>query len=335
MAGNSASHLAALEEYTLRGGAMGTTFQIRLLAPPDIQIEEISSGVAERIESIEQAASTYRANSQLSLFNRHATARPMDVSPHLARMVALGLEVSQKSEGAYDITALPLVNLWGFGAAEREGAPSQGDIDEVLGYVGYQNLTLKWGDSGEAASLQKSSPGVEIDLSSLAKGYAVDEVAAYLDGAGIENWLVEIGGEIAGRGYGAGAQPWAIALEIPHPADLEVVVSLGGASKQALATSGQNRNYFREGGVVYSHIIDPRSGSPVRGGAVMASVLHEEAAAADAWATALMSLPFEEAVAAAESLGIAAFLLFYDPQSREWRRASTAGWREFRGGELE
>ena len=294
------------ETLRLQGETMGTTWSVQVVQPPaDLDPAALESRIRARLDAVNAAMSTYDPSSELSRFNASSGQDWFPVSVGLARVVALALEISDLSGGAFDVTVGPLVNLWGFGpGAVRADLPSKADVDEALARVGHQHLDVRPADP----ALRKAMPGLYVDLSAIAKGYGVDEVAGVLEAQGLTDYLVEIGGELHGRGLNAKGQPWRIAIERPDSGVRKVfaVVPLRSLS---MATSGDYRNFFEVDGQRYSHTIDPATGWPVRHRLASVTVLDASCARADALATALLVLGPDRGLALAEQLGIAALLI--------------------------
>lgn len=288
----------------LSGHTMGTTFNVMLVAPPDdVPLDSLRSDIIAALERVENIASTFRETSELSLFNANASTDWIEVSTELCQLVFQALTVSQQTDGAFDITVGPLVNLWGFGPdPAMDEPPSVELISAALKHVGYRRLQTDC----EQPAIRKSSAEMYIDLSGWAKGYAVDQVAILLDMNDLENYLVEIGGELRVRGYNAKKQTFAIAIEKPMPEHGEEY-SIVGLSNVSVATSGDYRNYFESGGQRYSHMIDPRTGHPTNHELASVTVVSDTTAFADAMATALLVLGPTDGLALAEKLAIAAY----------------------------
>jgi len=294
----------------LHGRAMGTTWQVTLadtaLPAERAQLERI---VREELELVERQMSTWRPDSDLSLFNGSATVQPVEIRPELAHVVGHALAVAQQTDGAFDITVAPLVDLWGFGPAVREHRPPH---EELLAaarkQVGYRRLRLL--DAGtDHPQLQKLQPGVRLDLSALAKGYGIDLVAAALDRAGRRNYLIELGGELRARGRSPRGGAWRVGLELPSSQHVGLVRRTIPLADAAVATSGTYRQNFSEAGHpghLFSHIIDPRTGRPVEHGAVSVSTIGATAMEADALATALLVMGADSGLPWAEARGLAA-----------------------------
>ena len=227
----------------------------------------------------------------------------MPLSGPLATVLEAAIAVAGHSRGAYDITVAPMVNLWGFGPGGGERVPTAADIAEQRAVSGMDALEFD-----VARSRLRMREARQLDLSSLAKGYAVDQLALWLESEGVTDYLVEIGGEIrvAGRSPRGGA--WRLAIERPHPAGGEPMAALS-LSRGAVATSGNYRNFFEVDGRRYSHQIDPRTGAPVTHSLVSVTVVADSALYADAWATALSVLGLAEAMEVAQQQRLAAYLV--------------------------
>jgi thiamine biosynthesis lipoprotein len=293
-------------ELQLAGATMGTSYSVKIVAPPrGLDRTGLAGDIDAELARINGIMSTYQPDSELSRFNTNPSTDWVSVSPELAEVVALALEVSRMSDGAFDVTVGPLVNLWGFGP---EMVPPRIPVPDALeaarARTGYTKLELR----AAPAALKKSRPDLYVDLSALAKGYAVDRLAALLATRGIQNYLVEIGGEMKSRGRNASGRAWRIAIERPLAEGRSVygVVALSG---EAIATSGDYRNFFELDGQRYSHAIDPRSGWPVSHDLASVSVVDSSCMEADAMATALLVLGPERGEALAEREGVAALFL--------------------------
>ncbi len=282
---------------TLRGKTMGTTYSIKYLpgtGTPDSKA--VHSLVDAELTKVNQQMSTYIPSSELSRFNNARSTEWFEVSAETANVVALALEVSELTGGAFDVTVGPLVNLWGFGATERrESEPSDEQIQTLLSQVGFRKLHVRT----SPPALRKDVPELAIDLSAIAKGHGVDRVAKELAEVGISNYFVEIGGEVATRGFRADGKRWQVGIE--RPTELEQSLhSVVGLSGESMATSGDYRNYFVVSGKRFSHTIDAVTGRPVHHQLASASVIADNCALADALATGMMALGPERALELAE-----------------------------------
>ncbi len=296
----------------LTGATMGTRYNITWLdGDGQPEPEAVHAGVEEVLEEVNASMSTWREDSEISRFNRSTPGEWFALSEDFSAVFTMARSVSRASGGAYDVTVGPLVNLWGFGAAGTgpemgDTVPAPEEITGLMGQVGESRLDF----DATRPALRKTVP-MSVDFSSIAKGYGVDRVAEYLEGLGIDRYLVEIGGEIRVRGMSPRGDYWRIAIEKPVAGEraVEEAVTLIDA---AVATSGDYRNYFEVEGVRYSHTIDPRTGAPVRHELVSVTVVHPSATLADAWATALTVLGPEQALQTALNEDLAVYLISRD-----------------------
>ncbi len=278
----------ARETYAFRGGTMGTYYAVKVAAVEGLseaRLAEVRTVIEGELEDVNAKMSTWIEDSELSRFNRHRETEPFEVSAATLEVVAAALEVAELTGGAYDVTIGPLVDAWGFGAGEDLLDLSDDEIRRVAESVGYAMLEV----DPEARTLRKRRPDLHCDLSSIAKGYAVDRVAAALLAQGFADVWAEVGGEVRATGRNAEGRVWRLGIERPElePGALQRILPLDGA---AVATSGDYRNYRQRDGARISHIIDPRSGLPVRHRLASVSVVHQNCMTADALATGLMVL---------------------------------------------
>jgi thiamine biosynthesis lipoprotein len=295
-----------LPEYVFSGEIMGTSFSVKIVATQELDDQEdLDREIRERLTTIDTTMSTYRPESELSVFNAEASTDWQPVSTALCQVVDGALEISDMTDGAFDITVGPLVNLWGFGPTKLvEEPPADGEISAALERSGYDKIAA---DCGRPA-LRKTRGDMYIDLSGYAKGHAVDVLAELLDEHGFEDYLVEIGGEIRVRGQNAAGADWAIAIEKPE-AGSRSVQTIVRLTDVALATSGDYRNFFEVDGRRYSHTIDPATGRPVEHNAASVTVIDPSTARADGLATALLVMGPEDGLAFAEQNELAAYYL--------------------------
>ena len=291
----------------ISGSTMGTSYAVKIAAsdlPEDKVILE--RNIQERLNTLDSLLSSYREDSDVNRFNDHQSMNWLDVSEDMLRVVKTGLDVGRASEGALDMTLGPLVNLWGFGPdrVEPQMPPDPQKLQELLGITGQDKLEIR----ESPPAIRKLRAGIQLDLSAVAKGYAVDQIAQLLDDNGFTDYLVEIGGEVRARGRRVQGSPWRVGVEGPL-AQSRTISSVATLVDMALATSGDYRNFFEADGQRYSHIIDPRTGYPVAHGLGSASVISPTALEADAWATALLVLGPERGLAIAEREDIAAQLV--------------------------
>ena len=287
----------------LQGQTMGTTYNVKYLADKGKAVEGLQAEIDARLVNVNKMMSTYDPTSELSRFNQYRYTDNFVVSDDTLLVVNEALRLAKLSGGVLDVTVGPLVNLWGFGPTKRpEKVPSREDIDDIRDYVGYQKLgTTQTG-------LKKQHPMLYVDLSTIAKGFGVDEVAEILEQYNIENYLVEIGGEMRVRGLRGDGSEWLIAIEKPVTTEraIQKVVSIG---TNAVATSGDYRNYYEEDGMRYSHLIDPTTGYPISHNLVSVTVIHPSSMTADGLATAFNVMGWEQAIKVAEQENLAVFLI--------------------------
>jgi thiamine biosynthesis lipoprotein len=283
---------------------MGTSFHITLVAPPsDTDMDALRPAIHSKLEHVESIASTYRDTSELSLFNRNVSTDWIATSPEFCQMMDASIAVSTMTKGAFDMTVGPLVNLWGFGPTNMTNElPTDEEILQIRSSVGYQQLAVDCDNS----RIRKASANTFVDLSGWAKGHAVDEIAAILDARNIENYIVEIGGELRLRGHNAEGERFSIAIEKPFEKS-KVQFKAIRVTNLAVASSGDYRNFFLHDGHRYSHMINPGTGRPIDHALASVTVISDTAAFADAMATALLVLGPEDGPALAEDLGVAAY----------------------------
>lgn len=292
--------------FEYHGSTMGTTFSVKVTLLPATQSPEaLKAEIDALLREINQQMSTYLPDSELSRFNSNRSTDWIEVSPALYTVVATAQQISQLSDGAFDITVGPLVNLWGFGPdPARDSAPPPEHIDALRDRVGYRLLALR----ENPPALKKQHPEMYLDLSALAKGYGVDRVAALLESQGMHDYLVEIGGELKLHGLNARREFWHIAIEKPTP-EWRMVQKIVPLTDIGVATSGDYRNYFEQNGKRYSHTIDPATGYPITHTLASVTLLAPSAMLADAWATAMMVLGAERGMALALQQNLAAYFL--------------------------
>jgi thiamine biosynthesis lipoprotein len=294
------------------GRSMGTSWSVRLVAAPDDACAHLQQGLQQQLDMVVAEMSHWEADSNLGRFNRAGEGSWQALPPAFFDVLSFAMDVGSASGGAYDPCAGALVNLWGFGPHGRFDQPdfvrpTGAQIAEAVARLGARPVRLE--HEGRRA-LQPG--GVQLDLSSVAKGYSVDRLAYYLKTQGVQHYLVEVGGELRGAGVKPDGQPWWVALEeigdaVPAPSPdaspAELVLALHGLS---VATSGDYRRYFELDGQRYSHTIDPRSGMPIANDLASVTVVHAQCMAADAWSTALTVLGREQGLRMAERQGLAA-----------------------------
>lgn len=301
------SHEMPEQIVRISGPTMGTSYNISWIGQPD-EAAAIQALVDQRLKDINRAMSTYDPTSELSLLNQGKL--PADdkgwirLSDDLFEVLAMSHTLYRNSGAAFDVTVGPLVNLWGFGPeVGADQVPDAEALNEALSRVGSDAIAL----NVEQKTVRLAKP-VYIDLSAIAKGWAVDEIAALLNGQQRPNFMVEIGGEIRTQGQKPDQQPWRIAIERPNDQSRNVGLVIEPGDR-AVATSGDYRNFFESQGKRYSHTINPRTGWPVTHNLASVTVVHESSALADGWATALTVAGPEHGMALAEQHKLAVFMI--------------------------
>jgi len=306
----------------LQGATMGTTYTVKVVGlPAELKPERIQAAIDSILEKINRQMSTYLPDSELSQLNRSQATDWIDASQELVDVLKQAQRVSALTNGAFDVTVGPLVNLWGFGPSTGiNQVPSDQDIQEARNRVGYRGLQVR----SSPPAIRKDRPDLYVDLSAIAKGYAVDKVAEHLQALEIDDYMVEIGGEIQAKGRNASDRFWRIAVEKPSTGSrsLHTVIELNDVG---IATSGDYRNYFEKEGRRYSHTIDPMTGHPVTHKLASVTVANPSTMQADVMATALMVLGPEAGYRFAEQHKLAAFFIvksedgFYDKVTAAFR----------------
>ncbi|MEZ5479895.1 MAG: FAD:protein FMN transferase [Thiolinea sp.] len=291
---------------------MGTSWHATLNSVPvGVRAETLQAGIEQVLKTVNNQMSTWQPDSELSQFNQHRSLDWFPVSAPLVDVVETALQVSAFSDGVYDITVGPLVNLWGFGAgqAAEQPVPTEAEVQTALAKTGYHKLIVQ----KNPPALRKTDPDLYVDLSSIAKGYGVDQVGLYLEGQAVHDYMVEIGGEVRTRGSSPRGDDWRIAIE--KPVDLGRAVQQGMRLHGAgLATSGDYRNFFTDHGKRYSHTLDLKSGHPVEHSLASVSVVADNTTLADAYATMLMAMGEKKALDFAEQQGLSAYFIWRTDQ---------------------
>lgn len=292
--------------WEIAGPVFGTQYHINVVLTEDeSRLENLGSGIEQVLEDVDASMSTWREDSELSRLNRREDQSEwIELSEPLYEVLFVAAEVSSLTDGAFDVTIGPVVNLWGFGPDARpDQVPDDQELKAKLNQTGYENIELK----SDPPALRAHRPQY-IDLSAIAKGYAVDAVARYLEEAGVGAYLVEIGGEVRVNGRKPNGDAWRLAIEEPVSERRQVnrVVAL---DSQAMATSGDYRNYYESEGRRYSHTIDPETGKPIRHKLASVTVIAENTMLADALATGFNVMGFERAQALATRENVAAYFI--------------------------
>lgn len=300
----------------LKGLTMGTTYQVKYLSDQPVNYQNYIDSL---LLDINLSLSTYLETSEISRFNRgtlHKYERP-----YFHEILQMSWQIYSATDGAFDPTVMPLVDAWGFGPADRE-MPNDIQVDSLLLSVGFDSIFF------DELSVCKLRPHTQLDFSAIAKGYAVDVIAAFLEEQGLKNTFVEIGGEIAAHGVNQEGRPWAVYIERPDETQraVQAMVSLQDIS---IATSGNYRNFYEKEGKKYAHTISPFTGYPVQHNLLSASVFAKDCAVADAYATAFMVLGLEKSVDIVEDHpGLEAYFIYSD-QEGEMQTIATGGIKSY------
>ena len=272
--------------------------------------KSLKQDIEAELKKVDFSLSPFNKQSIISKINRNESVK---VDKMFADVFNLAQEISAETGGAFDITVAPLVNAWGFGF-KNDTQPTANAIDSLKQLVGYNKVTL------ENGNVNKQDPRIMLDCSAIAKGYACDVVAAYLRKTGIENFMVEIGGEIVTHGINDQRLPWKIGVTKPTDDSLNTnqeLQTILNVTNKAMATSGNYRNFYYKNGKKYAHTIDPTTGRPVQHNILSATVLTDNCATADAYATAFMVMSLDKAKAVlAEHPGLMAYFIYSDEQGR-------------------
>ena len=268
-----------------KGMVFGTVYHITYQSPQNLQ-KEIESQLAQ----VDASLSPFNKHSIITAINEN---RDTVVNKMFTDVFTLAMKISDITNGSFDITVAPLVNVWGFGF--KGGAmPTRHQVDSLKRLVGYRKVSLSNG------RVTKSDPRIMLDCSSIAKGYGCDVVAHYLRSKGIDNYMIEIGGEIVTRGISEKRLPWKIGVTKPTDDSLNVnqeIQTVINVTDKAMATSGNYRNFYYKNGRKYAHTIDPSTGYPVQHTILSSTVIADDCATADAYATAFMVMGLDKAKA--------------------------------------
>ena len=285
---------------------MGTRYTVKYIGPElNDTPEQVQKQIDHLLIDINREMSTYIPDSEISQLNENQSADWIKLSPRLFTVLAAAKLISDLSNGAFDVTIGPLVNLWGFGPEGERDVPSKTDIDRTKQLVGFDHIQIDI----DGQSIKKKHPGIYIDLSAIAKGYGVDLIGQFLCQLEIENYMVDIGGEVKTKGLKNG-EPWQIGIEKPDP-NARTIHKILEISDMNVATSGGYRNFFESDGKNFSHTIDPQTGYPVEHRLVSVTVFDQESCMeADALATTLMVLGPESGMEFVQKNDVAAYFIY-------------------------
>jgi len=307
------------------GMIYGTNYHVTYESPGGRDLQET---IEAEMEKLDRSMSTFKPNSTLSRVNQN---RDTVLDDYFLKIYKKALEVSEITGGAFDITVAPMVNAWGFGFKNKENVTPE-LIDSLKQIVGYKKIKL------ENGKIIKEHPNTMIDCSAIAKGFACDLVAQYLKKAGCENYMVEIGGEVVAHGKNKKGNYWRIGISRPTEdnfdtqQNLKAIVELNG---RALATSGNYRNFYVEGGKKYAHTINPHTGYPVQHSMLSTTVLADDCMTADAFATAFMVLGIEKSIEIAASLKKIEVYFIYSDETGKYKTYVSNGFKPLIAEEFE
>jgi len=291
----------------LSGKTMGTTYNVKYIRNSTITIsdEDIQKFINLKLEAINLGMSTYIHESELSQFNRIKSKIWFKISKDFLKVLKFSYNLAEDSNGLYDPTIGPLVNLWGFGPKGPRNTPSKSEVKLAKNLVGFHHIKFK--DS----SIYKSIDELKLDLSSTAKGFGVDKIAELLSKLTISNFMVEIGGELVTQGKKNGKN-WMIGIEYPDIKNIgNSLISKIASKNYAIATSGNYRNFYKKDGIQYSHIINSKTGYPVKNSLLSVTVISKiDCMNADGYATALMVMGKDQAIKFANAKNLNAFFIY-------------------------
>lgn len=330
--GHLTSYAAELPLVAWHGRTMGSPYTIQIAGTnlAQAQIEDLRAKMEQTLTEVNRQMSHYVPESELSRFNRTPTCSPFKVSPAFARVTRFALEMSRRSAGAFDPTLGPLINLWGFGEqGERLAVPSEADLEEARKIVGAKRIAVT-----EQDELIKEIPELSLNLSGVAKGFGVDELVRVLVRHGFTNSYVAIAGEVRVLGLNARGTKWRIGISVPvsHWRESDPFAGVASLSNQAISTSGDYQKFFTDAqGKRLSHIIDPRTGWPVRHNLGGVTVVGPDSMTADALATTLFVLGCEEGLKFVEKWPNAAALFIVREPGDSFRQVASSRFAELTG----
>jgi len=277
------------------GKAFGTSWTLKASSAGDFQ-----NPLQTELDRWEAVFSHWRPDSAVSRFNESKSTDWQSLPPEVIELVRLAKRIADDTGGALDITLAPLIDLWGFGAkGSRQVPPSDAEIENARQHCGWPLLDIR----DEPPALRKKHPLLRLNLSAIAEGWALDQLAKRLEAAGVRDFLLELGGEVLARGHGPDGKPWLVGVQMPEASSKQPMQALR-LENACLATSGTYRQHFEHEGKSYPHVLDPRTGSPLAHSLRSVSVKHESAALADGYATALLVLGQGRGRQVADKLGL-------------------------------
>ena len=309
------------EQYLIRGKTMGTSYMVKYWASDDFNPRKITSNINVRLNEINKEVSTWNKESDIVKFNKSQNTNWVKVKPFFAKMVLLSSNLCVTTGGMFDISISPLIDMWGFDAKGKIiKNPTKAQLNTVNGLYGCDKIKINVSKN----TIAKANPKVKINLSAVAKGGAVDDIGKLLEDKGINNYLVEIGGEVRVNGKKLDGSNWVVGIEQPSPNTNRAIRLTVPIKNESMATSGDYRNYFEDGGVRYSHIIDPRTKKPITHNLASVTVVAKSTALADGLATGLLVMGKKGALKFANKQNLAIYMIvrekgeFKSVASNEW-----------------
>jgi thiamine biosynthesis lipoprotein len=295
----------------ISGPAQGSTFTVSFWSEQELDKTSLETQLKDELDRIDLLMSNYRPDSVIEAFNAQQSQGPIEVGEELVQLVEIARQVSAHSEGCYDLTVKPYFELWGF-RGDKLTKPSTEQIQALKQSIGLDKVSSKEG------SLTKLEPALRVDVSSIAQGYTVGQLAKILDKAGIQNYLVEVGGELVSKGKKPEAKAWRVAIEKPLPDSqkLQKIISVQQSEPLSIMTSGTYRHFYDQDGVRYSHVLDARTGTPVTHDTVSTTILIPDPTWGDAWSTAFLCMGSEQGLKVADELKLP--VLFIDQQGDDF-----------------
>lgn len=295
----------------ISGPAQGSTFTVSFWSEQELDKNSLETQLKDELDRIDLLMSNYRPDSVIEAFNAQQSQDPIEVGAELVQLVDIARQVSAHSEGCYDLTVKPYFELWGF-RGDKLTKPSAEQIQALKQTIGLDKVSSK------ESSLTKLNPALRVDVSSIAQGYTVGQLAKILDKAGIQNYLVEVGGELVSKGKKPEAKAWRVAIEKPLPDSqkLQKIISVQQNEPLSIMTSGTYRHFYDQDGVRYSHVLDARTGAPVSHNTVSTTILIPDPTWGDAWSTAFLCMGSEQGLKVADKLKLP--VLFIDQQGADF-----------------
>ena len=293
----------------IKGNTMGTYYFIEVIdVPVELKIKNIELEIKNTLKKANKILSNWDNDSEISIINKTEKTTAIKISDELNEVFKSAKEINTKSNGFFDLTLDPIIELWGFGykSKQMQIIPKDNQIKNILSLIGQKSFLKMNFDNNE---LIKKNKDIKINLSSIGKGYGIDLIGKKLDQLGINNYIINIGGDILTKGYNSKKENWVIGIENPNLKE-KFIKEIVNLTNKGLATSGDYKNFFTKDGKRYSHIINPKTGKPIKHSTKSVTVIHENSMKADGWATAFLALGSLEGLKIADKEKIA--VLFID-----------------------